>query len=79
MYETGLARAANLALAACTDAFAHPVDWSASDRYWEVDLTPPHVLRSDGTIVVPNGPGLGVAPEPDVLASLTTERRTVRR
>ena len=78
MYETGLARAANLALAACGDAFALPVDWSASDRYWDVDLTAPHVLRADGTIAVPTGPGLGVSPDPDVLAARVQERRRVR-
>ena len=78
MYETGLARAANLALAACGDAFALPVDWSASDRYWDVDLTAPHVLRVDGTIAVPIGPGLGVSPDPDVLAARVRERRRVR-
>jgi O-succinylbenzoate synthase len=78
MYETGVGRAANLALAACTDAFALPVDWSASDRYWETDLTEPHLLRPDGTIAVPSGPGLGVTPEAALLSSRTRERHLLR-
>ena len=77
MYETGLGRAANLALAACADAFALPVDWSASDRYWDTDLTAPHVLRADGTIAVPTGPGLGVSPDPATLAARVRERRVL--
>lgn len=77
MYEAGVGRAAILALAACTDAFALPVDWSASDRYWDEDLTAPHVLRTDGTIAVPTGPGLGVSPDPSVLARVTVDRRSI--
>lgn len=74
MYETGLGRAANLALAACGEAFALPVDWSASDRYWEADLTEPHELAGDGTLAVPGGPGLGVSPDPARLAARTRHR-----
>jgi O-succinylbenzoate synthase len=74
MYETGLGRAANLALAACDAGFAFPVDWSASDRYWEVDLTEPHALAADGTLAVPGGPGLGVSPDPTRLTAWTRHR-----
>ena len=75
MYETGIGRAANLALAACTDAFGLPIDWSASDRYWEADLTAPHLLRPDGTIAVPGGAGLGVSVDERVLAGRVRQRR----
>jgi len=71
MLETGLGRAANLALAALPD-FSLPGDTSASARYWERDLTKPFVLESDGYVAVPTGPGLGVDPLPDVLAETTT-------
>lgn len=71
MLETGLGRAANLALAALPD-FSLPGDTSASARYWERDLTEPFVLDPDGNIAVPNGPGLGVVPIDDVLAERTT-------
>ena len=75
MYETGIGRAANLALAAC-DAFDRPVDWSASDRYWDRDVTEPHVLR-DGRLAVPSGPGLGVSPDVEWIAAQTRESRVV--
>ncbi|SDT48466.1 o-succinylbenzoate synthase [Jiangella sp. DSM 45060] len=70
MLETGLGRAANVALAALP-GFTLPGDTSASDRYFAQDVTAPFVL-SDGHVAVPSGPGLGVEPLPDVLASLTT-------
>jgi O-succinylbenzoate synthase len=76
MLETGLGRAANVALAALP-GFTLPGDISASDRYWEHDLTEPFVLDADGCLAVPGGPGLGVDPIPDVLAELTTSSRWV--
>jgi O-succinylbenzoate synthase len=76
MLETGLGRAANLALAAMPN-FTLPGDTSASERYWKQDLTPPFVLEH-GEIRVPTAPGLGVRPLPDVLASVTTSIETIR-
>ena len=78
MLETGLGRAANLALAALP-GFTLPGDTSASDRYWERDLTTPFTLDADGHVAVPSGPGLGVEPLPDVLAAVTTSARWLRR
>ena len=43
MLETGLGRAANVALAALP-GFTLPGDTSASDRYWRQDITEPFVL-----------------------------------
>ncbi len=71
MLETGIGRAANLALAALP-GFTLPGDTSASDRYWAEDLTRPFVLEPDGTMLVPDGPGLGVEPLPDRLEACTT-------
>jgi O-succinylbenzoate synthase len=71
MLETGIGRAANLALAALP-GFTLPGDTSASDRYFKTDITPPFVLE-DGHLSVPTGPGIGVEPIPDLLASVTTE------
>ena len=76
MLETGLGRAANLALAAMPN-FTLPGDTSASDRYWQTDLTPPFVLEG-GDIRVPTAPGLGVRPELSVLAAVTTSVSTIR-
>jgi o-succinylbenzoate synthase len=69
MLETGLGRAANVALASLP-GFTLPGDTSASDRYWRKDLTPPFHL-DDGCLTVPGGAGIGVEPLPDVLADVT--------
>jgi O-succinylbenzoate synthase len=70
MLETGLGRAANVALAALP-GFTLPGDTSASDRYYKTDITEPFVL-SDGHLDVPSGPGIGIAPIPAELAAVTT-------
>jgi O-succinylbenzoate synthase len=70
MLETGIGRAANLALAALP-GFTLPGDTSASERYFAEDVTPPFVLESDGTMKVPTGPGLGVEPVEERLAACT--------
>ncbi len=77
MLETGLGRAANVALAGLPN-FTLPGDTSASDRYYRQDITEPFVLR-DGQLEVPRGPGLGVTPIPDVLESITTSVELIRR
>jgi O-succinylbenzoate synthase len=71
MLETGLGRAANVALAALP-GFALPGDTSASERYYVTDITPPFVLK-DGHLPVPTGPGLGVSPLLDVLDEVTVD------
>ena len=76
MLETGLGRAANVALAALP-GFTLPGDTSASDRYFHRDVTEPFVLR-DGQLSVPTGPGLGVTPDPDFLGEITHSVEHVR-
>ena len=76
MLETGIGRAANVALASLPN-FTLPGDTSASDRYWETDITEPFVLE-DGRIRVPTGPGLGVEPIPEILEDVTTAVETLR-
>jgi O-succinylbenzoate synthase len=76
MLETGLGRAANVALAALPN-FTLPGDTSASSRYYAQDITEPFVLR-DGRLKVPDGAGLGVTPIPEILDELTTSLRTER-
>jgi O-succinylbenzoate synthase len=73
MLETGLGRAANVALAALP-GFTLPGDVSASDRFYTTDITAPFVLR-DGGLDVPTGPGLGVEPLPEALEELTVSTR----
>jgi o-succinylbenzoate synthase len=69
MLETGIGRAANVALAALPN-FTLPGDTSASARYFHEDITDPFVLV-DGQLAVPTGPGIGVAPNPRVLDAVT--------
>jgi len=79
MLETGIGRAANLALAALP-GFTLPGDISAADRYWRQDIvTEPAVLEADGTIRVPSGPGTGVEVDLAVLESVTTSVELHRR
>ncbi|MCU1428020.1 MAG: menC [Actinomycetia bacterium] len=75
MLETGIGRALNVALAALP-GFTLPGDLSASDRYYERDLTEPFVL-DDGCLNVPTGAGIGVVPNADVLLELTTSVETI--
>ena len=77
MLETGIGRAANLALAAMP-GFTLPGDTSASSRYFETDLTEPFVLV-DGHISVPTAPGIGVEPISDVVDRFTVSREWIRR
>ena len=76
MLETGLGRAANVALAALPN-FTLPGDTSASGRYYAQDITEPFVLR-DGRLAVPQGPGVGASPIPEILDELTTSLTTER-
>lgn len=76
MLETGLGRAANVALAALP-FFVLPGDTSASDRYYARDITSPFVLEN-GHVRVPTGPGLGVSPDIDALAAVTTATEWIR-
>jgi O-succinylbenzoate synthase len=65
MLETGIGRAANVALSAMEN-FLLPGDTSASDRYFPEDITEPFVLR-DGQLDVPKGPGTGVEVNMDLI------------
>ena len=65
MLETGIGRAANVALAAL-DGFTLPGDTSGSSRYFAEDITEPFVLV-DGRLGVPQGAGSGVEVRTDLL------------
>lgn len=74
MLETGIGRAANLALAALP-GFTLPGDTSASARYFHRDVTAPFVLHN-GTLTVPTGPGIGISPDLDYLDAITDRVET---
>ena len=74
MLETGVGRAANLALASLPN-FTLPGDISATDRYYEEDITDQRfTLNQDSTIDVPNLPGLGVTINQPALDRVTINR-----
>ncbi|HVE94165.1 MAG TPA: o-succinylbenzoate synthase [Acidimicrobiales bacterium] len=77
MLETGLGRAANIALAALPN-FTLTGDVSASARFYERDITAPIVIE-DGHVNVPTGPGLGVEVDHDALTEFTTSVEHVPR
>lgn len=71
MLETGVGRASNLAIASLP-GFVLPGDISASDRYYQRDITHERfTLNPDSTITVPTAPGLGVTIDEQALAQFT--------
>lgn len=75
MLETGIGRAANLALASLP-GFSLPGDISATKRYWARDITAPFDLVS-GHIAVPTGIGFGITVDVDFVEEITVERREI--
>jgi O-succinylbenzoate synthase len=72
MLETGIGRAHNIALSTLPN-FTLPGDVAASKRYWHEDIIDPEVtVSSRGTIIVPEGPGIGFAPRRELIEKLTT-------
>ena len=67
MLETGLGRAANVALAAMS-GFTLPGDLSASARFYGTDIVTEPIVVEHGSIAVPSGVGFGVELDPDVIA-----------
>lgn len=59
MFEFGIGRAANIALAACP-WFTAPGDISASDKYFTEDVIESPARLEEGHLRVPSAPGLGV-------------------
>jgi O-succinylbenzoate synthase len=82
MLETGIGRAHNIHLASLAN-FTLPGDIAASKRYYAPDLIdPPIEVATDGTIAVPEGPGIGVhivteRVEAATLRSITLESSTL--
>lgn len=76
MIETGLGRAANIALAALP-GFTLPGDTSASERFYRRDIVTRPFVLDDGHIAVPTEPGLGVEVDPDALAAVTVDRQSL--
>ena len=78
MLETGIGRAANLAIASLP-GFTLPGDISASSRYYQEDIAAPEfTLNADSTISVPQRPGLGVTVSREALARVALHSATFR-
>ncbi len=78
MLETGIGRAAQLALAALP-GFTLPSDISATERYYHQDIATRFTLNAaDSTITVPTGPGLGIEVDEGALTAVTLHHQTIR-
>jgi O-succinylbenzoate synthase len=78
MLESGIGRAHNIHLSTLPN-FSLPGDIAASRRYYAPDLIDPEIeVRGDGTIAVPDGPGIGVHIVADRVAAATEEKMELR-
>ncbi|HEX8726895.1 MAG TPA: o-succinylbenzoate synthase [Gemmatimonadaceae bacterium] len=75
MFESGVGRAHNVALASLPN-FSLPGDVSPSARYWERDIvTPEWTMDAEGMVHVPlDGAGFGVTVDVDRVDDLTVKR-----
>jgi o-succinylbenzoate synthase len=74
MLESGVGRAHNIHLSTLPN-FSLPGDVAASRRYYAPDVIDPEIdVRSDGTIDVPSGPGIGVQIVPERIVAATREK-----
>jgi len=77
MLETGVGRAANLALASLP-GFTYPGDISATIRYYAEDITNENFeLQPGSCILVPNKPGLGISINPQALEKCTLRKSRI--
>ena len=77
MLESGIGRAHNIALSTLEN-FSLPGDVTASRRYWVEDVIEPEVeVTQQGTIKVPNGPGIGYAPRLDRIEAITARKEVL--
>jgi O-succinylbenzoate synthase len=77
MFESGVGRAYNVALASLPN-FTKPGDVSPSARYWERDVVTPEWTMDKGMVRVPlDTPGIGVSVDMDRVENLTVRTATV--
>ncbi len=74
MLESGIGRAHNIALTTLAN-FILPGDTAASSRYWEEDIISPEVIVKNGTITVPDKPGIGYYPVETLMDKYTLEKK----
>jgi O-succinylbenzoate synthase len=78
MLESGIGRAHNIA-ASTLPGYVLPGDVSASQRYWAEDIIEPEVhVTPQGTIRVPQSPGLGYHVRHELIERWTVEKEIFR-
>ena len=78
MLESGIGRAHNIAMSSLP-GFTLPGDVSASQRYWIEDVIEPEVeVSKNGTIRIPEAPGIGYAVKRDRVEKLTVRQNQWR-
>lgn len=78
MLESGIGRAHNIAMSTLA-GFSLPGDVSASARYWEEDIIePPVKVSAQGTINVPDAPGIGFNLNLPRIDALTVRKQTMK-
>jgi len=79
MLESGIGRAHNLHLATLPN-FRLPNDLSASKRYFREDLIDPDIdITPQGTIEVPDSPGIGVVPVEERIKKATVKHEVFKK
>lgn len=74
MLESGIGRAHNIAISTLA-GYTLPGDVSASKRYWHEDIIePPVEVSADGTIIAPDGQGIGFEVRLDLIDNLSVRR-----
>lgn len=74
MLEAGVGRAHNIALTTL-NGFTLPGDTAGSSRYWEKDIIVPEVVTKNGTIQVPNQPGIGYEIDEEALKQFRVDKQ----
>ena len=76
MVESGISKILHVQLSALGDAYMAG-DLSDSNRYFEHDLISPEISFTHGTLLVPNGAGLGVDVLDSRIEEYSVEKRTL--
>ena len=78
MLESGIGRAHNIAMSTLP-GFTLPGDVSASKRYWHEDIIEPAVeVTPQGTIIVPEGPGIGFEVKTERIEKMAVRKTAIQ-
>lgn len=78
MLESGIGRAHNIAMSTL-EGLTLPGDVSASKRYWHEDIIEPEVeVTPQGTIIAPDGPGIGFEVRLDRIEEVTSRSASIK-